>query len=170
MAEVIMLVLRVVHIFCGVFWAGGALIVAGFLGPAVRNLGPDGGKVMQQLVVRRRFGLFMTLAGDFTVLTGLAFLGHNMANAMWRASTYGQVMMIGSAAGVVALGIGHAVNAPTAKKLAARGAAAQAAGTPPSPAQLAEVAALQKRLQTGAVTVAILTSIAVVAMASASQL
>ncbi len=170
MADVIMLVLRVLHIFCGVFWAGGALVVAGFLGPAVRNLGPDGGKVMQQLVHRRKFGLYMTLAGDLTVLSGLAFLGHGMSSEVWRASAYGQVMMAGSAIGVVALGIGHAVNAPTAKKLAAIGAAMQAAGRPPSAAELDDVARLHKRLQTGTVLTAILASAVVVAMASASQL
>jgi len=169
MADVIMLVLRVIHVVVGAFWFGGAVTAAAFLAPAVRNLGPDGGRFMQELMQGRRFGMFMTIAGDVTVLIGLALLGHNMASEMWRASTYGQVMMAGSVTGVLALGVGHAVNVPSARKLAALGAAMRAGG-PPSDAQLAEVARLQKRLNTGATTGAILLALTVIAMASARQL
>jgi hypothetical protein len=79
-------------------------------------------------------------------------------------------MMAGSALGVLALVLGHAVNAPTAKRLGALGAEMQAAGGLPSPDQLAEVTRLQQRLRTASVAVAILLSLTVVAMAAASAL
>jgi uncharacterized membrane protein len=170
MADIVMLVLRVLHLFCGAFWVGGALVGAFFLGPAVQRMGPDGGRFMHELMQRRRFGLYMTLAGGFTVLTGLAFLGHGMSSEVWRASTYGRTMMTGSALGVLALVLGHSVNAPTAKRLGALGAEMQAAGGPRSPDQHAEVARLQRRLRTASVAVAILLSLTVVAMAAASAL
>ena len=170
MADFIMLILRVLHILLGAFWVGGAVTAAVFVAPAVRNLGPNGGAFMQQFIERRKFGMYMTIAGDITVLTGLAFLGHNMASEMWRASTYGQVMMLGSALGVVALGIGHGVNAPTSKKLSALGARLQAAGGPPSPDALAEMGRLQKRLETGSRVGALLLVLTVVCMAAARNL
>jgi len=170
MADVLMLVLRVIHVLLGAFWFGGAVITAAFLGPAVRSLGPDGGRFMQELVQRRKFGLYMTLAGDLTVFIGLALLGHNMASEVWRASTYGQVMMAGSATGILALAIGHAMNAPSARKMAALGGEIQRAGRPPTPEQVTEMARLQQRLSTGATLAAVLLTLTVVAMAAASQL
>jgi hypothetical protein len=170
MADVLMLVFRVLHLLCGAFWLGGALIGAFFLGPIAHSMGPDGGRFMEQLMQRRKFGMYMSLAGGVTVLTGLAFLGHGLSSEMWRASNYGRVMMFGSATGILALVLGHAINLPTARRLGALGAGVQAAGGPASPAQLAEVARLQKRLQRGSVWGAILLSITAAAMAAASAL
>lgn len=170
MAEVLMLVLRVLHVVGGAFWFGASVVVTVFLGPTVRSLGPEGGRFMTELVERRRFAMFMTIAGDVTVLVGLALLGHNMASEIWRASTYGQVMMAGSATGMLALAVGHAVNAPTAKKMTRLGAQMQAAGGAPSAEQRAELTRLQKRLHTGSVAGSLLLLLTVIAMASASQL
>lgn len=170
MGDVAMLAIRVVHIFAGAFWFGAALMVAGFVGPSVKAMGPDGGRFMQHLMHRRRLAVYMSAAGGLTVLTGLAYLGHGLSSEMWRASTYGRVMTFGGFAGVLAFLVGHAVNAPAAKKLAAIGAAMQAAGGPPPAERTAEIARLQQRLQTGAATAAVLLSLSVLAMASASQL
>jgi len=170
MGDVAMLVIRVVHIFAGAFWFGAALMVAGFVGPSVKAMGPDGGRFMQQLMRRRRLAVYMAAAGGLTVLTGLAYLGHGLSSEMWRASTYGRVMMFGGLSGMLAFVVGHAVNAPAAKKLTALGATIQSAGGPPTNDETAEVRRLQQRLQTGGVMAAVLLSLSVVAMAAASQL
>jgi hypothetical protein len=89
----------------------------------------------------------MTIAGDITVLTGSRFSATTWQRDVARRR--GQVMMLGSALGVVALGIGHGVNAPTGKKLSARRAACRRPAARPSPDALAEMGRLQKRLETG---------------------
>ena len=49
----VLVVLRVVHVVGGVFWAGAVLFVVHFLEPAVRDAGPDGAKVGPALQKRR---------------------------------------------------------------------------------------------------------------------
>jgi hypothetical protein len=170
MPDVLMLVFRVLHIAIGAFWVGGVLMLAGFIEPAVRSLGPDGGKFMQHLMRQRRLGMWLIGAGDVTVLTGLAFLGHGIVSEVWRASAYGQALMFGSACGLVAIAIGHAVNLPASKKLVALGGAVQESGGPPTPDQAAEMARLQGRLRMGIRVGAVLLTATVVAMAAARQL
>jgi hypothetical protein len=61
----ILLVLRVVHVVGGVFWAGAILFVVHFLEPAVRDAGPDGARVMQALQKRRYLDVMPVVAvGD----------------------------------------------------------------------------------------------------------
>src|SRR3954471_21083953 len=45
-----LLILRLLHIGCGITWAGTVIFVAFFLDPAVKSVGPDGTRFMQQLV------------------------------------------------------------------------------------------------------------------------
>jgi hypothetical protein len=69
MSNTVVLILRFLHVFLGVFWAGSGLFLAFFLGPAVKAAGPDGGKVMGQLsaskwpVAIAASALLSTLAG-----------------------------------------------------------------------------------------------------------
>ena len=51
-----MIVLRLLHVGLGVFWAGSLLFIALFLEPSVRAALPESGKVMQQLAKRRLLG------------------------------------------------------------------------------------------------------------------
>ena len=55
--------LRVLHIGCGVFWAGAAMMLVGFVEPTVRRMGPEGGRFMQHLMGASRFPKAMALAG-----------------------------------------------------------------------------------------------------------
>ena len=73
-----LLTLRTVHVVAGVFWAGTAIFVAGFVEPVARSLGPDGGRFMEGLVKKQRLPLFMELATVLTLATGLMLY--------WRAS------------------------------------------------------------------------------------
>jgi len=58
----VILILRVIHILLGVFWAGAVFMVALFVQPAIAASGPEGGKVMGALVKRRRRGTCRSLA------------------------------------------------------------------------------------------------------------
>jgi len=166
------LVVRVVHIFCGVFWAGAALMLAGFVEPVVKALGLEGGKFMQRLMGPGRFGLYMTAAGLLTVLSGIAMLVRGSGGHLesWFASGYGHTIMTGSVAGLIAFVWGLSVNAPAAARLAALAREMQSAGGPPKAEQLADVSRLQHRLHTGGIVSAVLLTISVLAMAAARYL
>jgi uncharacterized membrane protein len=60
---------RVLHILFGAIWLGAAVFVTLLLMPAVREAGPEGGKVMMGL--GRRVPVFIASVSGLAVLTGL---------------------------------------------------------------------------------------------------
>jgi hypothetical protein len=168
----IMIVLRVIHIICGVFWAGTAMVVAWFLLPAQRAVGQPGGMFMQQVMFRQRLRMFVTGAMILTILSGLTMYARlaMITDGAWASSRTGIVLGIGAVAAVIAGGIGGGVIGRLGKKMMELGEKIQASGAPPTEAQKAELGALQARVQTGFRIVAILLLITIVTMASARYL
>jgi hypothetical protein len=68
--NVYLILLRLIHIGSGVFWAGTAIMIAAFLEPTVRAAGPEGGRFMQQLTGQSRFSLSMSLSALLNALSG----------------------------------------------------------------------------------------------------
>lgn len=166
------LVFRLVHIFCGVFWAGAAIMLAGFIEPTVKSMGPEGGKFVQRLMGPGRFGVYMSVASLLVVLSGLALLwnGSGAHLGAWLTTNYGRTIILGSVAGLMASGVGFGVNAPTAGKIARLAREMQSAGGPPDPERLSKIQALQHRLHRAGIASAVLLTVSVVAMAIARAL
>lgn len=164
--DIVAIVLRILHIFSGVFWAGSAWVLAFFLGPTAAALGADGGKFMNYLLGKLRFSIYVTIAAIVTVLAGLVlfFLHYGIAGL---STPTGLTFAIGGVFGLIALGIGGAVTGPTSLKMTRLGGEIAAAGKPPTPAQGAEMGALQKRLASASLWNAIFVSLALLLMASA---
>jgi len=53
--DLYVIVLRILHIFGAVFWAGTTFLFTGYVGPAVMASGPEGNKFMQALLNQTRF-------------------------------------------------------------------------------------------------------------------
>ncbi len=68
--DVLMIILRILHIFSGIFWVGTNFFMVLFLVPSLRLAGPAGGTVMGKLTTSR-FSLTIGLAAIITVLAGL---------------------------------------------------------------------------------------------------
>ena len=68
-ANALLILLRIVHVVAGVFWAGTILFIVHFLEPAVREAGPDGARVMQALQKRRYLDVLPATAA-LTLLSG----------------------------------------------------------------------------------------------------
>lgn len=169
---VIPLTLRVIHIVCGVYWAGTLLFVATFLEPSVRAAGPDGAKVMQALM-RRRFIDVMPVVALLTILSGLDLYRRVSAgfSAVWITSRPGMSITIGAVAALIAFTIGVGVMRPAAKKMGPLGQMAQQLPEGPErDARLAEVQRLRGRAAVAGRWVAGLLAIAVVGMAAARYL
>jgi hypothetical protein len=54
---------QLVHVVSATLWVGGAVVVAGFVAPAIRAAGPAGGPVMRQLTEVRRLPSVLAGAG-----------------------------------------------------------------------------------------------------------
>ena len=50
--DIVMIVLRLIHIVTGVFWVGGSFLLLSYIVPAADAAGPAGGQFMQRLMQR----------------------------------------------------------------------------------------------------------------------
>ncbi len=167
----IMIVLRVIHIISGVFWAGTMMAVAWFLLPASQAIGQPGAAFMQQLMFRQRLRVFISGAMILTILSGLTMYAWMAIEAGgWAKSRMAMTLGIGAVAAIVAGGIGGGVIGRVGKKMMDLGGTIQASGGPPTDAQKAEMDSYQRKMRNGFQTVAVLVLIATIAMATARYL
>src|SRR5438105_586471 len=69
--DLIVIVLRLVHIFGGVFWLGTVWMTAIFLGPTSEAIGSDAEKFMTYISVKLRYPTVVAIAAGSNVLAGL---------------------------------------------------------------------------------------------------
>lgn len=143
----LMMVLRLVHILGGLFWVGSAAILTWFLFPAQRAAGAGGGSVMQEIMGRRRLGMWMGIAAVATLLSGFALYGRNAAlsNGSWPSSPTGIGYGIGALAALLGLGLGMGIGGPMGRRLQRLGATLGASAGPPDQSVVREMARLQRR-------------------------
>lgn len=144
-----LLILRLIHIFCGAFWAGATIYVAMFVLPAVKALGPDGGKFMAQLLKTKKLPVFMNIVALLNILSGLRLLDiltDHFRNTAWFGTHYGMAISIGMVAAIGAFCIGFFVSRPTAAKMNALAAVIASAGGPPTEAQVQQIGALRAKM------------------------
>ncbi len=166
--DVLMLLLRLIHMFAGVLWVGTAFFFILFLEPTIEAAGADGGKFMQRLM-QTRLAVTLSIASTLVVVSGLImyWVASGGLQAAWIGSRAGIGLTIGGVAGVLAFVIGLLVQGPASARIAAVQKEIQAAGGPPSPAQMAAIGAQQKRISDGSRWGAVLMVIALIGMAIA---
>jgi hypothetical protein len=162
-----MLLLRVVHIVCGVYWAGTIFFIAQFLEPVVRGAGPAGAPVMQGLRARGYFAIMPSIAG-ISILSGaiMMWLDSSGFSAAWMSSRPGMGFSTGALFAIAGLIVGVAVLRPAGERMEA--VMQQAMLVPDGPeraARMAPMASLRGRVKLGARWMAGLLIVAVVAMA-----
>lgn len=169
MPHSIFLLLRFVHIVIGVAWAGAVIFIATFLLPAIKAVGPAGGPVMANLTQVRRLPAYLMGGVILTVLSGIAlYLNDSLGSStQWMSTGPGKTFAFGGAMGIIVAILGMAVNAPTATRMGALGAAIKASGGPPTPEQTAEMQRLQGRLTNAMRAAAVLILLALAAMSVA---
>ena len=95
------LTIRVIHVLGACIWLGAAFFAAWFLLPALRDAGPDGGKVMAG-VQKRGWVVVLPIIATTTVLSGF-YLYRPYMGAEGNASKY---LGYGGVVGVIALILG----------------------------------------------------------------
>ncbi len=164
----IKIILRLVHILAGTFWAGATLMYVSSVQPAIRSSGPEGGRFMQRLVGSTKYPMLMNLTSTLTVLVGLILLWMDASfDTSWLLSREGIFFWIGGLAGLIAFLTGFFVMRPSAQKLGELGKQIQSAGGQPTPEQGSEMQAIQKRMHTAEISNTILIIIALLTMATA---
>lgn len=105
--EVLMPILRGVHVLTGVYWAGAIFLLVEFVEPSLRASGPAGGTVMREMI-RRGYLRTIPVVAVLTAVSGLWLYwivsGH--LNSAWGHSPFGTSITVGAAAALVALVLG----------------------------------------------------------------
>jgi hypothetical protein len=167
--DLMLIGLRLIHIVCGVFWAGALIFMATFFFPSVNDAGPDGGKVVAALQ-RRGFLNIMPAIAILTVLSGIALfwkLSGGFQNA-WMKSPTGTTLTVGAVAALAALGIGLSILRPRALRMSAlMQEMASAPAGPDRDATMATVQTLRASTLLAGRWIAIFLAVATVCMAIA---
>jgi len=118
--HLLLLILRVVHIVCGILWVGFAVFVPLFLTPAMAELGPQGGRLMVALQRRGMMTLMPALALATIFSGGWLFWrvsGSSLSDFL--ATSRGHTLAAGALLGLTAFVSGIAFARPAAMRTAA---------------------------------------------------
>ena len=144
---ILIMILRIIHIFSGVFWVGFAFFNIGFLQPTVKATGAEGQKTMQYLTQKTRLLSTVYTTATLTMLSGLTMYwilsGFRLS---FIGSGYGLVLTIGSIAGIIAWIYAVVVIRGIFNRMSVIGQQIQAQGGPPNPEQATQMQALVARL------------------------
>lgn len=167
-----LIILHLLHICTGVFWAGATIYLAAFIVPAVRAMGPDGSKFMQQLAKTNKLTLVMSLAASLNVLCGILVLWKLSSGfqGAWMSSRHGMILSIGGGLAIIAYLEGLLVTRPTVEKLNMLGKNIAVAGSPPSAEQIQQLGAYRTKIFKATNFVAFMLAITVILMSIAKYL
>jgi hypothetical protein len=164
--DLLFLTMRLLHILLGVFWAGTIIFNAIFLGPALRDAGPDGAKVFGGLV-RRKLLNILPIVAAINLLSGLYLL--------WKVSSgfqpgyfhtaMGMAFSFGALMAITGFGLGVSIMRPAALGAMALGQAAAQAPPAERDLKLAQAQVLRLRAASATRVIATLLALAVAAMA-----
>lgn len=159
------LLLRILHIGFGIFWAGSAIFFALYLMPSLKATGPEGVKFMQALgksgyPIAAMFSAIITIVAGFLLIWKLS----GGFQAAWFGSWYARVLTGGAGMAVIAFIIGFSINRPSAARINQISAAIASQGGSPTQEQLNELMALRKKIFTATNYIAALLVIAVLGM------
>jgi uncharacterized membrane protein len=162
---------RLIHITTGVFWGGAVLFVNFLLGPSVMAAGPDGAKVMQQLVKRRYYEIVIG-AATLTIVSGLYLIWSDSDgfSGGWFATHFGQGISTGMLAAVLAYLLGVFVVRPALYRLLALGGQMAQASAGDRPAIEQQMLAARGQLIRGGGVAAVFLLVAILSMAVARYL
>ena len=137
---------RIVHVVFGVTWVGSMFFVSTFLVPSLGDVGPDGSKVVAALA-RRKFMVFLPVAGILTMLSGLYLYWRVSSGfaADYMRSGPGQTYGIGAALAIIAFVLGLTITRPAMMKSMQLAQSAMSASPTEREAIMAQAQALRAR-------------------------
>jgi uncharacterized membrane protein len=146
--DILLILLRILHIIAGVLWVGGALHFFLFIGPSVQATAPESQKFMAHLMTQKRWSQFMSAMSLLTVLAGGA-LYYRLGSVNWRWVTTGPGIgfTIGALAGLLVLAAGVFIIGPRTNRLARISQEIQMNGGSPSANQVAILQRTQRELE-----------------------
>jgi uncharacterized membrane protein len=143
---VLMLVLRLLHVFGGALWVGMFAFMTFFLMPAFGEAGPEGGKLMAALA-RRRIPVIMPVIALITLVSGFWLFGRLSGGqfSALLATPVGKAFFLGGLAALIAFGGGMILGRPIMMRSAKLGESLQTASADQRATIMAEMGQLRAR-------------------------
>ncbi len=165
--DILVIVLRLIHVLAGVFWVGGAIISTFFLAPTAAATGEVGQKFMSHLMTQARINVRFMIASILTVLSGawLYWLDSGGLTSGWISSGAGWGFGLGAVFALIGAGVGSMVG----RNAARMGKIAGEAHGKPTPAQVMEMQAAQRQMTMASRLSTIALVIALALMATARE-
>lgn len=165
---VLLVIMRLLHVMAGIFWAGTMFFTARFLFPAIQETGPDGAKVGAALQ-RLGFMTIMPIVALVTILSGLYLYWRDSGGFQsgWMRSGMGTTLGIGALCAVVAFIIGIVVARPAMMRATVLAQSAAQANAAERDGILKTAQALRERSNRATRIVTLLIALAAAAMAVA---
>lgn len=141
--NVLLLVLRLLHILGGVFWVGGALAMNFFVGRTIGATGEAGKQFAGHLMGRTGFSPFMTYSAITSVIAGFILYGidSNWFTSAWQSSGPGVGFGLGALFALIGFVTGM-MNGSNNRKMGRLGSQIQGK---PTAEQVSQMAAIQKQ-------------------------
>lgn len=164
----LLLIMRLLHVVSGIFWAGSMIFTARFLFPAIQDAGPEGAKVGAALA-KRGFMTVMPIVALITILSGLWLYWHLSVGFQteFMRSGMGITLGIGALCAITAFVIGMVVGRPAMMRATALAQSAAQASPAERDRMLGQAQALRARSIAATQIVALLVGLAAAAMAIA---
>lgn len=137
--------LRIIHIVAGVFWVGGALIMAFFVAPTMGATGESGQRFVGHIMNNLKFSNRMAAASGSSILAGLILFGLDArAGDAWVRSSFATGLSLGAGFAIIGFIVGM-LTGRNMKAMAQLGAQMQGK---PAPEQITAMQTFQKRQAT----------------------
>jgi len=146
----IFVTIRALHIVLAAIWFGAAFFMALFLGPAIKEAGPQGGAVMGA-IIKRGFDRVMAIVGGVTVLSGLWLFWRLTQgfDSSLMSTRIGMFFTAGGLVGIASEAVGGAIVGRTSKELFQLGNDMSKMSEAERAAAGQKVAALRARIEMG---------------------
>ncbi len=165
--NLVMVVLRLIHIFAGVFWVGTIWYFALFFLPRVKTFGQDTGRIMQAITAPP-FAIYMAIVAALVPLSGIIMYWKDSAgfSRTWIVTRPGVVLTIAAILGILAALEGLFVSRPLTQRMEQVGREVAVSGKPPTPAVMQDMQALSVRFERALYRMAYLMLFTVIGMAT----
>jgi hypothetical protein len=165
------LLLRLIHVTAGVWWAGSIFLFVVFVQPSARAIAPAGAPFMMELLGKRKLPDRLLALGGVTIAAGLWLYWIDWQDAPnlteFAKQGFGLGITLGALSAITAWLIGLFATRPTAGRFMALAGQVAASGQPPSPEVGQQMQQLQGKLTTLAKVNLTFVTIAVVCMGTA---
>jgi uncharacterized membrane protein len=144
--NLVMLVLRLLHIVAAIIWGGSAILMSLFIGRGIEATAEAGQRFAQYVTNTLRIHIFITISAVTTILAGgmLYWIDSNGFSSSWMRSSAGIGFGIGAGFGLIAFVSGAIFGSGNAR-LGQTGAQIQ---EKPTADQLAQIQVIRKRMKT----------------------